>query len=136
MSASCVCPQVEPIDQVTTGALRCGCCGGELRFTCDGECGEEHVRASFAAARAAMPLPAVTTARNSTANLLPKPAKAASAPAPTWECPRCSVEIPKKSGRRPKCCDACRTPIELARLERQAIANAVVRDRKRNPEQP
>src|SRR5262249_4706941 len=49
--SDCRCPDIPEVIDPVTGALKCRCCGRELVFTCPGECGEEHVRASFAAAR-------------------------------------------------------------------------------------
>lgn len=92
---ACLCPDasLDAVHPIPTDVIRCGCCGSPVRLTCDGECGEQHIRATFT-----------------------------NKPVP-WVCPRCNRPIPRKRGRAPKCCDDCRTPAEMAHIEEMRAYN-------------
>lgn len=110
--SACLCPDVD-VGRATIPSepLKCGCCGKPLELTCAGECGPKHVRAAFK---------------------VPKPPreKIVKAPPAPWVCGRCRGEIPKKRGRAPKYCVACRTPEELAKLALLAEQNEAVRTKR------
>jgi hypothetical protein len=114
MSATCICPDIESFEGVATiptEPLRCGCCGSPLRLTCDGDCGEQHIRGAFAAV-------AKSNGREKST---------ADSEWTMWECRRCLGPIPRKVGRAPKYCDACPRPAERARRDAKQIANEAVR---------
>lgn len=119
MSAACICPDTPSLDEVATipaDPLRCGCCGSPLRLTCDGECGDEHVRGAFETARAQLRagMPAGKQERHA-------PARVA------WECVRCRRPIERRLGRPPKFCESCLTPAERRRIEYKREYNDQVR---------
>jgi predicted amidophosphoribosyltransferase len=49
------------------------------------------------------------------------------------ECPRCSKPMTRHNGRgrRPACCEACRTPSEMAELRAKRKHNETVRNAKK-----
>jgi len=122
MSTTCICPDtpsLEGVATIPTEPLRCQCCGTPLRLTCDGECGEEHVRGAFAQSREQ--LRATIPVGNSN-----RVGKSTEPSAPS-ECARCHQPIERKQGRPPKCCDDCLTPAERNRREAKQVYNAAVR---------
>lgn len=103
----CVCPDLQPIAAIPTGPITCACCGEPLVLTCAGACGQQHVRASFTAAAAAVSASAAIA-------LVKTVEKAVKGPA---LCGRCGRETPKTGGRPRKFCDDCLTPSERTVLE-------------------
>jgi hypothetical protein len=112
---ACLCPDValEATHPIPSTPLTCGCCGEPLELTCAGRCGEQHVRAAFAAA--APPkriIERVTVEKRE------------------HRCGRCEAPLPKRTGRPAKYCDDCLTPRERELREAQRAANEAARKKR------